>query len=76
MDWSYADIPISPMHKVRLFLEQKMLHHVEDPQLLDNEPLYPKGDEPELGAYVIRDLDMEESIISLSISINDGLSTM
>jgi hypothetical protein len=42
MDWSYTDIPITPGQRVRLFREQKMLHHVEDPQQLDNEPLYPE----------------------------------
>jgi hypothetical protein len=42
---------------------------------LDNEPLYPEVDEPELGSYVITD-DQEDPIISLSISINDGLWTM
>jgi hypothetical protein len=42
-----------------------MLHHVEDPRQLDNEPLYLEVDEPELGAYIITD-DQEEPIISLS----------
>jgi hypothetical protein len=53
MDWSHADIPITPTHKVRLFREQNMLHHVEDPRQLDNEPLYPEVDKLELGAYII-----------------------
>jgi hypothetical protein len=75
MDWSYADISITLRHKVRLFREQKMLHHVEDPQQLDNEPLYPEVVEPELGAYVVTD-DQEEPVISLPVSVNDGLWTM
>jgi hypothetical protein len=75
MDWFYADMSITPTHKVRLLQEQKMLHHVEDPQQLDNEPLYTKVDEPTLGAYVIID-DQEEPIILSSSSINDRLWTM
>jgi hypothetical protein len=47
MNWSYTDIPINPKHKVRLFWEPKMLHHVGDPQQLDNEPLYPEVTKPE-----------------------------
>jgi hypothetical protein len=31
MDLSYVEIPISPVEKVGLYREHKMLHNVEDP---------------------------------------------
>jgi hypothetical protein len=75
MDWSYADMSIALGQTVRLFCEQKMLHHVEDPQQLDNEPLYPKVSKPELGTYVVMD-DHEESVIPFVASLTNELWTI
>ena len=75
MDWSYANILINLRYKVRLFWEHKTLHHVEDPQQLDNEPLYPQVVDPELGTYVV--MDDQEKLVTLSPSrLNGGLWTM
>jgi hypothetical protein len=52
MDWSYADILIDKCFNVRLF-KKNMLHHVEDPKTLGNEPLYHELLEPTLGAYLL-----------------------
>jgi hypothetical protein len=46
MDLSYADIPISQVEKVRLYMEHKMLHNVEDPRIRDNDYLYPNLKDP------------------------------
>jgi hypothetical protein len=75
MDWSYANILINLRHKVRLFWEHKTLHHVDDLQKLDNEPLYPQVVDPELGTYVVMD-DQEKLVTLSSDRLNGGLWTM
>lgn len=55
MDWSYADIPVAKGCKVKLIGEKKMLHRVEAPKRLDNEPLYHEPLHPDLGTYSIMD---------------------
>jgi hypothetical protein len=52
-----------------------MLHHVEDPWQMDNEPLFLEIDETKLGAYVITE-DQEEPTILMHASTDDGVWTM
>jgi hypothetical protein len=61
MDLSYADIPISQVENVRLCKAQKMLHNVEDPQVRDNDYVYPdikdpKAQETDMGAYMLSEI--------------------
>lgn len=78
MDWSYIDILVTLGYSVRLFQEKKMLHNVEDPQKMNNEPLYPEVYEPNLERYVVMD-EHDEPLLSpeyIIESLPDDLWTM
>jgi hypothetical protein len=59
---------MTPRYKVRLFQEKKILHNVEDPPKLDNEPLYPEVSKPNLVIHVVMDEHDEPILPPESIS--------